>query len=327
MSDTPGLLTLTAIGLAFVAAVGFGVAAFVQHRVVAANARDNGSTGLGVDALRSLAHQRRWVVGWVLFGAASLVHLSALILAPLSVVQPVGVLAVPVAVLLESHSARRIPSGRVLLGVALSMGGTAAFVLLVTITGRSTTATSPPTWWGVVTALSVVGATVVVLLVAARRGSPFIRQLAYAATGAICFGFSSALLRVGTRAFGVGGLSTVVTLTGFAVVCAFAVGAWAVQQAYASGSAAAVVGSLTVGDPLVGILLSAGLLGEGVSHGVAAVFLMVGCGAVAATGVLLLARHYPRAAPGSDRETTRAHPEFLSHPDDHPQFLVIGDRT
>lgn len=328
MSDTSGFLTATAISLALVAAVGFGIAAVLQHRVVTATPEEDGKVQgirLGVDALWALAHQRRWVTGWVLFGAASTIHLIALVLAPLDVVQPVGVFAVPVAVLLESYAARRFPAKQVLIGVALSMIGTGGFVLL-TVSGRSTTVTSP-TLSGVVTALAVVSVAVVVLRVAAQHGSPLVAHLAYAAMGAVCFGLSSALIRVTSRAFGADGFSTLVILTGLVVVCVFAVGAWAVQQAYASGPAAAVVGSLTVGDPLVGIVLSAVLLGEGLTQGVVGLSLLVGCGAVAASGVLLLARHYPAAGLGSDRETTGFSTQPDPYSDEHPQLLAIGDQT
>lgn len=60
MSDTPGLLTATAISLALLAAVGFGIAAVRQQRVVAIPP-DSGTTQpnrLGVHALWALAHQR-----------------------------------------------------------------------------------------------------------------------------------------------------------------------------------------------------------------------------------------------------------------------------
>ncbi len=327
------LSTVTAVLAAVVAAVGFGTAAYFQQQVVAAavvglagNDPASGSTRLSLSALRSLVRQRRWLAGWGLFGVASLIHLSALVLAPVSVVQPVGVLAVPVAVILGTRAARRSASARVLLGVALSVAGTAGFVLLSSTATAS--AATAPVWSGLLTASLVVAVAVAVLVVvaggmASRRASGVVRCLAYAAAGATCFGFSSASIRLIARAVDTGGVSALVLVAGAGVTVALIVGSWAVQQSYAAGPAAAVVGTLTVGDPQVAIGLSAGFLGEGVHHGAAGVAAMVGCAAVAAVGTWLLARYYPAAGGGPDDGPPPALQAESDFPEIDPQRFAI----
>lgn len=296
----PWLATTVAVALAVVAAVCFASAAFLQQGSVARDmafhrGRGAANTGtVGFDALRRLARQPRWLVGWALVGAGTLLHVTALLLAPISVVQPVGILAVPVGVMLAAQAARARPSKRVIGGVALAVAGTVAFVVLASFPSAAPPA--PVTVSGLSLAVLVAVGVVGVLRLAAGR-LPFpARCLAFASIGAVGYGLGSALIRFIARA-SVGHptalLSPVVIMAALAMVSAIAVGAWAVQQAYGSGPAPVVTSALTVGDPLVAILVSAGLLGEGLNQTPAALVAMVFCAAVAATGVWLLARHQP----------------------------------
>lgn len=299
----PWLPTAIAIALAVVAAVCFASAAFLQQGSVAEDltAQDGigaGTGSVGFDALRRLARQPRWLGGWALIGAGTLLHVAALMLAPIGVVQPLGILAVPVGVVLAARAARTRPSRRVTAGVALAVAGTVTFVVLATSGTAPTSA--PVTASGLGVALLVVAVIVAGLRLVASRFAGAARCLAYAGMAAVGYGFGSSLVRVIVRASAgdlTSLLSPLVILTGLAMLSAITMGAWAVQQAYASGPAPVVTSALTVGDPLVAILLSAGLLGEGLHHGPVALVAMVGCAAVAACGVWLLARHQPAATP------------------------------
>lgn len=313
VSFAPWLPTALAVTLAVVAALCFATAAFLQQHAVThtLGSSDGGGaatqTQVSVKSFHQLAQQPRWLAGWGLIGAASVLHVSALLLAPVSVVQPIGILAVPVAVVLAARAAHLRPPRPVVAGVALSVAGTGAFVVLAGV-GVAPTSPAAQTLTGLLTALLVVAAVVVGFEVTARRSTGLARCLAYAGIGAVSFGCGSALISLISQTVTADTTtlwSPLVIIAGLAIVGALAGGAWAVQQAYASGPAAVVISALTVGDPLVAILLSAGLLGEGLSRNPATVIAMIASTAAAAWGVRLLASHHPAAAPNPAPEPAR----------------------
>lgn len=319
LNFTPWSPTTLAVALAVAAAVCLAYGAFLQQRAVAdaatsttgAGAATDSRVGVGLDCFRRLIHQPRWLAGGAMVAVGVLMHALALLLAPVSVVQPIGVLAVPVAVLLAARYDHVRPGRSVVTGVALAVAGTGAFVLFA---GRAAPADpSPGTVTGLLVALLIVAAVTTCLAVMTRIRTGLVRCLGYASIGAVSFGFGSALINVLGRAVADGsGLVTPLTITsGITITAALAVGAWSVQQAYAAGSSAVVLGALTVGDPLVAILLSAGPLGGGLSLAPVVGIAMVGCAAASAAGVRLLASHHPAALPapnpGSLRELAPLH--------------------
>lgn len=310
LSSAAWIPTAIAVVLAVLAAGCFATAAFLQQGSVTQVLREQDATErdtsgrIEVRAWRRLAQQPRWLGGWALIGTGALLHVSALVLAPISVVQPIGILAVPVGVVLAARAARTQPALHTVVGVVLAMAGTGTFVVLASA-GVTPTATSVTTT-GLLTTLGVVVALVTGLEVIARRASQSVRCLAYAGIGAVSYGFGSALIRVISRTGTAGThalLSPLIITTALAVIGAIAAGAWAVQQAYAAGPAPAVISALTVGDPLVAILLSAGLLNEGLHPSQVTLVAMISSAAAAASGVRLLARHQPADTPNPPSPT------------------------
>lgn len=310
-SSTPWLPTALAVTLAVVAAFFFAGGGFLQQHAIAqvprggTASRSRDGDRIGVESFRRLARQPRWLLGWALVAAGVVLHVSALLLAPVSVVQPIGVLAVPVAVLLTARAGRVRPPRSVVAGVALAVGGTGIFVLLAG--GTAGAASTPATLTGLLIAVAIATAVVVAAELVARARQGATRCVGYASMGAVTYGFGSALIHLVGQATAEGHalLSPLVVTAGLGAAAALTVGAWAVQQAYASGSPAVVIGTLTVGDPLVAILLSAGLLGGGLNLRPLVVVAMLGCAAAAAAGVRLLATHHPAAAPPTVAEPAR----------------------
>src|SRR5690348_12332290 len=91
--------------MALLAAVMFAVAAVAQN-VAVADVVNPAAPGVGTAEFRSLVRSRIWVCGVSLTAVASVVHAGALVLAPVSVVQPIGVLSVPFAVVLAARRTR-----------------------------------------------------------------------------------------------------------------------------------------------------------------------------------------------------------------------------
>lgn len=280
-----------AVLLALASAVCFAGSAVLQHRAVTRTPHDG---HLGLVALLDVVRQRGWIGGVVLGGLAVLLHVGGLSLAPLRVVQPVGVLAVPIAVLFTTLRVRRRPPRGVVLGAGLAVAGVALFVGL----SAGSAAGHPPRGAEMLTAALVVGC---VVLLAALVGSGTrgrARCVAYATAAATSFGLVSALVRamlqlvIGDRT----DLIDLPMLTAAAVVVTIAAGgAWLVQQAYAAAAPSIVVASLTVVDPIVAVLLGAVLLGEGAHTPTPVVLVLTTAAAIAAAGVVTLARHHPEA--------------------------------
>jgi hypothetical protein len=288
------------IALAMLGAVCFAAAAVLQHRaVVAAAPTPGGPTGPGsILSLPGLIEATRnpgWLVGLALAGGGTLLHAVALVLAPLSVVQPVGVLAVPIAVLLSAVRTRRWPGGGVLAGVSVCVVGVAAFVGIA----AGTAVSSPPPGGATLIAGLVVAAVVVALASVGLENTGWIRCVTCATAGAVAFGLVSTLVRAVSQqvVFGVSALLDLGVLATVAGIGAAVLGGgWLVQQAFASGPPEVVIACLTVVDPIVAVLLGALLLGEGAATPAATWMLLVAAAAAATAGVVALARHHPDAA-------------------------------
>ena len=180
-----------AIGLAVLASVAFAVAAVLQHRAVAAQSDDADGDALSLRGMREVSRRPGWLLGLGLAAGGSTIHAIALVLAPLSVVQPVGVLAVPIAVVLTAARSRTRPATGVLVGVAVCVAGVALFVGTAAGTAVSTPAPNGATLFAGV----VVAGIVLVLAGLGYARSGWVRCVACAMAGAVAFGLVSALVR------------------------------------------------------------------------------------------------------------------------------------
>ncbi|RIX27752.1 DMT family transporter [Amnibacterium setariae] len=238
-----------------------------------------------------------WLLGTGFLVLAILLQLVGLLLAPLPVVQPIGVLSLVVTALLERRLAHARIGRRGVTGVVVAIVGTAAFVVVAALTTRS----SSPAPAVVIPVLVLVGVVLLVLLggwVALRTRAP---AVAFAVAGAACFGFVVTLMKVvldrSAAAVQQGALIGPSTPFSLLVLVAAgiagAAGLALVQRAYASGSADIVVAALTVVDPLVAVTLGIALLDQARGAPVWAFPAFALAVAVAIAGVVLLARNPP----------------------------------
>ncbi|MFC5234098.1 hypothetical protein [Pseudonocardia zijingensis] len=291
----PGL----AIVLALMGAGCFAGAAVLQHSAVSAGSRreedDQPGKVLSLRGLREITRRPGWLAGLALAGGGSMLHATALVLAPLSVVQPLGVLAVPLAVLFTAVRTDRRPAPGVVVGVLLTVAGVAVFVGAA----AGTAVSSPPPDQATLIASLIVAGVVLALAALGFARSGWLRCVACAMAGAAAFGLVSALVRAVSQSVVAGDVGPL-ELPVLAAVCGIAaavlVGGWLVQQAFASGPPEVVIACLTVVDPIVAVLLGAVLLGEGVATPAETWFLLAGAAITATAGVIALARHHPDAA-------------------------------
>jgi hypothetical protein len=269
-----------AICLAVLGACCNAVAARLQHGGldVATDGR-----GLRLAALLRLARQPLWLAGISVAAMGAGLHATALGLAPLSVVQPIGILAFALTTVM-SVRIENLKLDRVAIGaVAASTVGTIAFVLLAATETTATTVVPDVELRATVLVVGVVGGFAAV----AALNTGAVRCLGFATASGVSFGFVSLMMRATLQQLTEGGHPfPLPEITGIAV--GILVGGWLVQHAYASGPPEVVIGCLTVIDPLVAVGLGVVLLGEATDTTVFGAAAALLCAVVAAGGVVVL---------------------------------------
>lgn len=281
--------------LAASASLAFASGATAQHRGVDRVVGPGGDRDMGFRRLLQLARTPVWLLGMLLVLGGAVLHLIALKLAPLTVIQPLGIMAVPWAVLLAAKLKKQRPGTMIWVSVVVTVLGVVGFTLFST-----THATAAPDitrqghlWWFV----GVTWVLAVLFGIGGKIGPSWLRCLSWAWGGAVLYGLGSGFIK--TLIEIVSGPVVVshpmfwISVVGLA--SAYAVGGWMIQQGYASGPAEIVVGSMTTVDPLTSVLFGLVVLGEGAAITMPAALGMVVTGAVACAGVVLLSKHHPDA--------------------------------
>ncbi|WP_091675441.1 DMT family transporter [Amycolatopsis marina] len=285
-----------AVACAVLAALCSAVGAQLQHSGVRAETQDR---GLRLRTLAKLVRNRDWIRGFAVLFACAVLQILALTFAPVSLVAPIVVLALPMVALLNAHSGA-VPIDRA--GwIAVGATSLAVGVFVTVSAGAVAEVRIPP--GAVLTSGIVIGAAVLLLGIAALVSRGNARCVALAMAAGAAYGLVSVLLRDVTYSTRIEGLSGLPPLSALGVVVAFLAGSWLIQLGYDSGPADVVVGSQTVVNPLVATVIGMTLLDETTSLDGGASAVLVACGVVAMAGVLVLARHHPDA---SAREQQRA---------------------
>ena len=286
---TSALGVLTALLGAVILALG----AQLQHRGLARVRSEDTEARRG--ALR-LAHivrlpqNRRWLGGVVLTGVAMLLNLLSLRLAPLIVVQPLGVLALITTALLNAAAHAYRLTWASVGAMALCAAGIGTFVTVGAFTARNRVVSDDRLGQilAVLAAVAVVVALGVVLL--RERFPATVNVLA----AGVLSGFVVTLAKTVVTRVSVGELGWLTILGVVALVAVAATGVYFVQSAYTSGPVDLIVAGLTILDPLVAVSLGVVVLGEaGQTPGWAIAAQSAGA-AAAIGGVFLLARHHPQ---------------------------------
>ncbi len=284
-----------AVVLAALGAVLFGLSAVRHHGAMQVHVTSvHTSLTEHVRALGRLVRHPSWLIGWAQITVGGLLHIVALTLAPIILIQPVGVLAVPVTVVAYAIQRRRRPDLLQVIGSALSVIGIVALTLVL-LTPDIEFVRLPRWEVQAATVAALVGAGLLVIL-AGGRVRPLVRCLSLAVIAAVLFGLNSILIRT-VGAILPTGIEPpevpllVVSIIGFAA--ALPVGLWAMQSAYVSGSPHVVICCLTLMDPLAAVIGGRLLLHDGATISGPVLLLVVLCALIAAAGVVLLSIEYP----------------------------------
>jgi len=291
-----------AIAVAIVASLLFAGGSTVQGYAVGEQVGENrDKKRMSLKDLWEVVRAPRWLAGLALAGLGSALNVVGLILAPVTVVQPVGILAVPWSVIFSGRiNHLKIPPLK-WMAVGQTLVGTVAFILLAA-TNASTRSEVDP--WRVTIAFVVVYLAAEGLGRLGTRGRESLRCFFWASGGAFFYGLESALVRTSADLIRQPDWlhNPLLLVIAAALVIGSARGGWMLQQAYATGPAETVVGALTVINPVVAVVFGMTVLGEAANIEFWAAFWMAISAAVAISGVMLLSRADRASEPAGPHE-------------------------
>ena len=266
---------LIAIGVALSSAVCYAIAAVLQQREASRHDMH------GLQLIFSLLRRPRWWMAVTSTLAGASLHVVALKFGPLTLVQPLGVSALVMALPLGAWFGNRKVMRAEWVAAAAVVAGLLA---VLTLAPRHVPAPAvPPTELAIAigTCLGVLLTCVVISRLLPPKAAPVVRAVGSAA----CFGFASAMARLVVA--GSGPLLIPLLACGFFAVT----GMLMIQAAYRDGGLGAPLATCTIVDPIAASTVGIVLLGEHLRLGVAG-------GAVGFAGLILtivgltvLARH------------------------------------
>jgi len=299
---SPEIVRAFAIGLAVIGAIFLSLGAQFQNDAVTkhhAPSRPRPGS-LSLRQIADLLRRPRWLTGTSFLVLAILFQLSALALAPLIVVQPIGAIALIMTSLLNAriYGVRLNPS--TFLAIALTTIGVGGFVAVAASSAVAVEMSNGKL-------LQVVGILFVLLLMFGLlfwRSKGKVGALQYIFGAGVLYGFVASLAKVVIQRIFQQDYDLLTLLALISLVGATVLGGWFVQNAYASGPPDLVIAGLTVIDPAVAVMIGIAILGEAEAASLGEVVGYGVAGIIAISGVLALNRFHPQLTEKGNSEPT-----------------------
>ncbi|MGO4144896.1 DMT family transporter [Paenarthrobacter sp. YAF11_1] len=278
----------------FLAVLGAFFLAIGAQRQGSAVKADTGGLALSSNGFLRLLRNPRWMLGLLFLALGMVMNAIALVSAPLTVVQPIGAIALVITTVVNAKDQGLSINRATVVAISACVTGSALFVLLaVFVTQENHHVTSEDELTIVLLLALAVGIFGTLAVLFKHRMSAFV----YILGAGVLFGFVAVLTRIiGKHLLDPNGLFllNVQWYTLIAIVAAGGLGSWFVQSAYSGGPPDLVIAGLTVIDPMVGIAIGIVILGElrPDVHAVMAIAMAVAA-TLAIVGVIALSRHHP----------------------------------
>lgn len=283
---------LVAILIAIVGAALLSVGTQLQNSGVQKTQHDSsGHAGsFNIRQLLGLLKAKRWVFGTLLLGAAIVVQLIALSMAPLMVVQPVGAIALVITAVLNARVQHVKLNSATIVSIACCVIGIIVFVTIAAFVAVDSELSSFQIGAVLVVLAVVLIIFAVVFFKVGKNGSPVL----YILGAGVLYGFVATIAKTILARWQQGHLDWLTLLCLGGIVSASLLGGWFVQNAHTSGPPDLVVAGLTVIDPIVAVLIGIIILQEA-QHGnwLTNVGFVV-AGLLAVYGVFRLAKYHPQ---------------------------------
>ena len=244
-----------AIVFALLAATCNAVSVLTRH--VASTADPDRPSGFRI--VGYLLRNPRWLAGWAAQVGAFGFQAAALQLGQVSVVQPLLVTELVIALVLRRVFVRQAVAWTAWAGAAAACAGVSVFIAAAEPRGGH----DAPTTGHWTVALVAAVAVVALLTVLARGGSPTLKAVLYGIAGGITWAVEATFIKSATNdlaQFGVGGMFS--NWHVYAVAVGGLGGVVIEQAALQSGPLRVSQPLLTIVDPIVSIFLSVWLFGE-----------------------------------------------------------------
>ncbi|MGC5004348.1 DMT family transporter [Streptomyces sp. DT203] len=259
--------------LSLISAVAYAAGAIVQERVATAG------DGRSFAPLRN----RVWWVAVALNGVGAVLHVVALAYGPLSLVQPLGALTIVFALPMAALFARRRARATAWRGAIMATVGLAG-LLALTGNKESHTLGGPEQ---LMLATVTFGGVALLVLVAKGMRPPVVRSVVLAGAAGVAFGIASVFTKTVAMQWASGSVGA--GLPSLVVIAALAsAGLLLSQSAYRGAGLTAPLATVTVVNPVIASAVGITLFGEQFQHGTAGALLALGCGVVAAGGLIML---------------------------------------
>jgi len=285
--------TFIGIPLALVGAIFLSLGAQFQHRgVVKVESRTSDTLGKGLDLrqLGLLLARPSWVLGTLMLGLAIVFQLASLKFAPIIVVQPLGAIGLVITSIVNSRVNHVKLGHKSIVAIIMCVGGVFLFVGVAAFTAVD----KPVTDAQLIIILAILLVVLLIALVTFIWFRKRIRAIYYVIMAGVLYGFVATLAKVVLGAIEQGDFAWLSILCIVGLLAATALGAYFVQNAYASGPPDLVIAGLTVVDPLVAVVIGIAVLGEASQAPPWALVIYVLSGAIAVWGVFRLAKNHPQ---------------------------------
>ncbi|WP_121866426.1 DMT family transporter [Glutamicibacter sp. PAEs-4] len=253
-----------------------------------------GGLDLTLKNVGKLASNKRWMSGLGLMALGMALNVFALASAPLTVVQPIGAIALVITAMVNAKETDLTMNRPTVLAIISCMVGSVGFVLLaVTATSGNQEVTETEAHL-IEMILAVVVAIVglATIFFHKKLGAFF-----FILGAGVLFGFVAVLVRtiaIAVLSIGDSSFFQLPWLAGLSVAVAGLLGSYFVQKAYSKGPPDLVIAGLTVIDPIIGIAIGISILGElRPDVPVLVTVLMLVAAGLAIVGVTALSRHHP----------------------------------
>ena len=297
-------MKILAICLALFSAVVLAVGTQLQNGAVGdqKKAALSGRSHLKLSQLVELIRRPKWVTGMALTLVALCVQVTALALAPLILIQPIGAIALVITSLLNAKITKTRLNSASVFAIVLCTAGLGAFVLMAHQVAEEPAIDDS----ALIVILTLTTALICTFGFVFFTGASKFKPLTFIIGAGVLFGFVATLTKVVLkRLFQQGGFDRMISFQGdlvtdglttlalLGMIAAGLLGAWFVQNAYASGPPDLVVAGLTVIDPLVAVSIGVVLLNEAMNAPWPIMLGFVASGVMSVIGVFLLSKVHP----------------------------------
>lgn len=275
-----------AIALQVIGSFCFALAARYQNSAIRHEVKHNQSRRrLKSGQLMASLKNRRWWHGLLLMGVSLGCQITALFFAPVTVVQPVGLLAFPWSMILQARVAHQRIRKREGALVAMTVLATGVFTFLVSYySAPDQPLTTIKVFIGAITIYILAGS----FGMLGAKGPRVWRSFFWGSGGAMFYGLEASLVR--TLIIFVRNHNWVDNPMFWIVLVVLVIGSmtagWMVQQGYATGQAELVVASMTITSPIIAVCFGIAVLGEGKNFTWGVALGIIACGLVAIAGIV-----------------------------------------